>query len=138
MQPLSVSQLARAAGVGIETVRHYETLGLLPTPARDANGYRRFAPDSLRRMDFIRRAKALGFSLPEVQELLALSDGRHGDMECLHLRASDKLAAVEQRIAELQRIRDGLAHLIAACPGHGPMQECPILSALTGPAPKGH
>lgn len=135
MNPLSVTQLARAAGVGVETVRHYEKLGLLPAPQRGANGYRRFAPESLRRMDFVRRAKALGFSLPEVQELLALSDGRHGDMQQLHARAADKLATVDARLAELQRVRDGLAQLIDACPGHGPMQECPILSALAGPVP---
>jgi len=131
MQALTVTRLARAAKVGSETVRHYETLGLLPKPARTPGGYRVFPADAVRRMSFIRRAKALGFTLPEVRELLAVSDRRHGNMKALHASAAAKLKDLDQRIAELTRIREGLAQLVKACPGHGALEVCPILAALT-------
>lgn len=135
MNGLTVGQLARAAGVGHETVRHYEQVGLLPKPDRSYSGYRLFAPDSLERMHFIRRSKALGFGLPEISELLRLSDqrqsGEPSEMVQLRQAAAAKLADVDIRIAELQRIREGLVALIASCPGKGTVRDCPILAALS-------
>ena len=80
-------------------------------------------------MRFIRRAKALGFSLDEVRELLTLSDEQN--VAKVKLAAQARLDDIEQRIAELERIRSGLRSLIAACPGHGRADACPILNALT-------
>lgn len=134
MASLSIGRLASAAGVGIDTVRYYERAGLLPAPPRRASGYREYPAHSVERLRFIRRAKALGFSLAEVASLLALSDQRqHASADAVRRVAATRLADVEARIAELQRVRDGLRQLVEACPGHGQASDCPILSALTEP-----
>ncbi len=127
---MRIGELARDSGVSIDTIRYYERLGLLPPPARQPSGYRRYDADDIQRLSFIRRAKALGFGLDEIAELLALSAGRGNDMAPLRQRAEQTLAGVERRIAELSRMRDGLHALVAACPGHGALAGCPILSAL--------
>ena len=128
MDSSGIGTLAKRAGVGIDTVRYYERAGLLAPKARLSSGYRRYSELELIRLRFIRRAQALGFSLKEVSELLALSARR--DVARVKHSAQAKLADVEQRIAELEKIRDGLATLIAACPGHGRAADCPILKAL--------
>lgn len=129
---MKIGELAQRSGVGIDTVRFYEREGLLPKAQRLASGYRVYAPDDLKRLRFVRRAKALGFTLPEIRDLLALSGQRTGDMAALRSLAADKLAGVDARIAELQRVRAGLQALVAACPGHGALAHCPILDALSG------
>ena len=127
---MKTGELAKRAGVGIDTVRFYEREGLLPRAARSASGYRLYGVGDLKRLRFIGRAKALGFTLPEIRELLALSDHRGEDMAALKATAQEKLASVEARLAELERIRDGLRTLVASCPGHGALAQCPILNAL--------
>lgn len=131
-QTLTISRLARAAGVGIDTVRYYERAGLLPEPPRRGSGYRDYPPASLQRLQFIRRAKALGFSLEEIRELLQLSTDSGRGVAGVKASAEAKLQLVDERIAELQRVRDGLRELVRACPGHGELQSCPILNALSG------
>ena len=137
MKPLTVSQLAKAAGVGTETVRHYETVGLLPPAQRGSNGYRQFSADAAQRIGFIQRAKSLGFSLSEIAELLALSDRRRQDCktDMVELRnaARGKLLQIESRMKELQQIHQGLQQLIGSCPGSGKLADCPILTALSSP-----
>ena len=132
---LTISRLAERAGVGIDTVRYYERAGLLPAPPRRASGYRDYPADAVQRLRFIRRAKELGFTLTEIGELLELSDprsdGKRG-MRAVKRAAETKLAVVDHKLAELSRVRDGLHQLIEACPGHGPLQGCPILQALSG------
>ncbi len=133
METLGIGALAKRAGVGIDTVRYYERSGLLAPKTRLQSGYRRYSTAELARLRFIRRAQALGFSLKEIRELLALSKDR--DVARVKRAAQAKLADVEQRIGALKRVRDGLAVLIAACPGHGDPTECPILRALGGEGP---
>jgi DNA-binding transcriptional MerR regulator len=128
MESMGIGALAKRAGVGIDTVRYYERAGLLAPKARLASGYRRYSGLELARLRFIRRAQALGFTLKEIRELLALSARK--DVGRVKRTAQAKLVNVEQRIAELQRMRTGLATLIAACPGHGRAADCPILQAL--------
>lgn len=128
---MNIGQLARQAGVPIDTVRYYERQQLLPTARRSAGGYRVFSEPDLTRLQFIRRAKSLGFSLEEIAELLALSDQRGQDMAQVRETAVHKLADIEQRIAELQRMHAALKQLVEACPGHGGLERCPILAALT-------
>jgi MerR family copper efflux transcriptional regulator len=129
MEALGIGQLAKRGGVGIDTVRYYERNGLLAPRTRLASGYRRYGELELARLRFIRRAQGLGFTLREVKELLALSAQR--DVGRVKRSAQMKLLDVESRIAALERVRDGLAKLIAACPGHGRAADCPILQALT-------
>ena len=83
----------------------------------------------------MRRAKELGFRLGEIAELLSLAEDRHADMNGVRLRAEQRLAQVETKIAELQRVKRGLKKLIAACPGHGELDRCPIVAALSGKEP---
>lgn len=127
---MKIGELAQRAGVGIDTVRYYEKQGLLPPPVRQASGYRHYAAPDVSRLRFVRRAKALGFTLEEIRELLALSGRREDDMAGLKAAATAKLADVETRLAELARIRNGLRTLVASCPGHGALEQCPILDAL--------
>lgn len=129
MDSLGIGQLAKRGGVGIDTVRYYERNGLLAPRVRLASGYRRYGELELARLRFIRRAQALGFTLKEVKELLALSAQR--DVGRVKRSAQAKLRDVDMRIADLARVRDGLARLIEACPGHGRAADCPILRALT-------
>ncbi|MCB1602329.1 MAG: MerR family DNA-binding protein [Xanthomonadales bacterium] len=126
---MSIGGLAKQAEVAIDTVRYYERSGLLAPAGRLASGYRRYGAEELKRLRFIRRAKALGFSLDDIRALLALSAER--DVSRVRSTAQRKLGDIEQRIAELERIRNGLRTLIDACPGHGRADACPILNALS-------
>jgi MerR family transcriptional regulator, copper efflux regulator len=129
MSTLSIGQIAEQAGVAIDTVRYYERNGLLAPAGRLASGYRRYGANELQRLRFIRRAKGLGFTLDDIRALLALSDER--DVAEVKRAAQRKLDDIDHRIAELQRVRAGLNTLIAACPGHGRAEACPILNALS-------
>jgi DNA-binding transcriptional MerR regulator len=129
METLGIGQLAKRGGVGIDTVRYYERNGLLAPRDRLTSGYRRYGELEVARLRFIRRAQALGFTLKEIKDLLALSAQR--DVGRVKRSAEAKLRDVETRIADLVRVRDGLATLIDACPGHGRSADCPILRALT-------
>lgn len=131
--PFTIGTVAKRVGVSIDTIRYYEREGLLPPPARRASGYRSYDEAALTQLRFIRKAKDLGFTLEEIRELLALSRDRQHGVKAVKRRAQQRLQAMDARIADLQRVRAGLATLIAACPGHGAPDNCPILCALTDP-----
>ena len=128
MSSIGIGKLAERAGVSIDTVRYYERSGLLSPQTRLASGYRRYSDVQVARLRFIRRAQELGFSLKDIRELLGLSKLR--DVGRVKRAAERKLAEVEERLAALTRVRDGLATLVATCPGHGRAADCPILKAL--------
>lgn len=127
---LTIGTVAKRAGVPIDTIRYYEREGLLPEPLRTASGYRSYGHGTVAQLRFISRGKALGFTLEEIRELLALSTDRQRGVKAVKKRAQERLASIEARIAELQRVRDGLVELVASCPGHGAPEQCPILRAL--------
>jgi Hg(II)-responsive transcriptional regulator len=129
MGTLTIGRLAHAAGVGIDTVRFYERAGLLKKPQRTAAGYRLYAQSDAARLRFIRRAKALGFSLEEIAELLRLNDGggRRGAVRAL---AEQRLSEIEQKLTELNRMRETLRDLVHQCHGDGPLAGCPIIEAV--------
>ena len=128
---LSIGAVARGAGVGIDTIRYYEREGLLPEPRRRESGYRDYDRGAIGRLKFIRRAKALGFTLEDIRELLALSTDHVRGVRDVRQRAEHRLIKLEQRILALQRMQYGLKGLIANCPGQGDPDACPILRALT-------
>lgn len=130
MRTLTTGQLAKQAQVNVETVRYYERRGLIPEPPRRESGYRMYSQDTAARIEFIKRAKELGFSLKEVSELLSLRAGPATTCEDVKKRAEAKVADIEEKIRDLQRMKSALAKLIAACEGRGPTSECPILEAL--------
>ena len=127
---LTIGRVARGAGLAIDTVRYYEREGLLEKPARTDAGYRQYSADAVARLRFIRQAKELGFSLNEIKELLSLRVAPGKSCADVKARAEHKIADVEQRIAQLKRIKRALAKLATACSGSGPTSECPILEAL--------
>jgi MerR family copper efflux transcriptional regulator len=132
MPSLTIGQMAREAGVGIDTVRFYERQGLLEAPPRRTSGYRDFPAESLQRLRFIRRAKALAFSLREIRELLALhASSATGCVEAAG-RAREKIMAIEAKIRGLEAVRSGLEELAAACERRTTAERCPLLAALGG------
>ena len=130
MPSMTIGRLAKEAGVNIDTIRYYERNGLIPEPARRLSGYRQYGPTDVARLRFILRAKDLGFTLAEIGELLSLSADRN--VKGVKRRAEGRLEQVEHKIKELQRVRKGLKTLIDACPGHGALEGCPIVAALSG------
>lgn len=123
----TIGGLARAAGVGVETVRYYQRRGLLPEPARPPGEIRRYGDEDLRRLRFIRRAQAAGFTLEQIGELLALD--RTDDRARVRKLAQTRVAALDEKIADLKEARDALAGLASDCARKrgGP---CPILNAF--------
>lgn len=130
MSKLSIGKVAQQAGLPIDTIRYYERAGLIAPPARRESGYRDYAPEVVKQLQFIRRAKDLGFTLSEIAELLALSAQGGRDMGAMKSAAQAKLEVVDEKVRELLRIRRGLKRLVAACPGHGALAACPIVNAL--------
>ena len=130
MQQLRISEIAEQGRVNLQTIRYYEREGLLPKPPRLPSGYRVFSPETVLRVQFIKRAQDLGFSLREIKELLALRAGPGADQAEVKRIASDRLADIEAKMAALQRMKITLEQLVDACPGHGATSECPILDCL--------
>jgi len=130
MEQMSIGELAKSASVNIETIRFYERRGLIPKPPRNKSGHRVFSNDDVLRTNFIKRAQALGFSLKEISELLSLrveSGVTCGDVKT---RVDMKIKDVENRIADLEDMRDALGRLSRKCTGKGPISECPFLEEL--------
>jgi len=127
---MTIGQIATASGIGIQTLRYYEREKLLPPAARRPSGYRVYQPEAVARLRFIRRAKDLGFSLPEIRELLKLQDEKPGKRARLKSLADRKVAELDEKIRDLSRMREMLAHLSRSCSGKGPVQGCPIVEAL--------
>lgn len=127
---LTIGQVAKGAGVVVETIRYYERQGLIEPPPRRASGYRVYPESVIRRLLFIRRAKELGFSLREIKELLSLRQEPAATCSDVKERAQAKMADIEARINDLVKMKEALARLTETCPGKGPLSVCPILDAL--------
>lgn len=130
MSVLTIGQLAKQAGVNLETIRYYERRGLLSEPPRRASGYRQYEPDVVARICFIKRAQELGFSLNEIQELLSLRIDAETACSEVKQRAEAKVAEIEQKMETLQRMKQVLTDLMRHCRTQEPTAECPILAAL--------
>jgi MerR family mercuric resistance operon transcriptional regulator len=130
MRTLTIGQLAKHAGVGVETVRFYERKGLLDEPPRRESGYRQYALEVVARLQFIRRAKELGFSLKEIGDLLSLRVDPASTCDEVKSRAEAKITDIDTKLRDLQRMKAALVTLAAACNGSGPISQCPILDAM--------
>lgn len=131
---LLIGELARQAGLNITAVRFYERRGLLPDVERASSGYRLYPPVAVDRLLFIQRAKSLGFSLDEIAELLSLNQNPATCCQDVRDKAAAKMADIEHKLAQLQRIHAALNELVQQCPGDGPSSTCPILTALNDDA----
>ena len=127
---MRIGELAERAGVNVQTVRYYERRGLLPEPERRASGYRDYGTGDLTRLRFILRAKSLGFTLSEVEDLLELRVDPGRTAEDVRRQAEGKIADVEAKIRDLRRIRRALGRLVDTCDAHGPPEACALMHAV--------
>lgn len=133
MLSMTIGKLAKSAGVGVETLRYYERRGLIQPRHRTESGYRVYDHDAERRLQFIRRAQTLGFSLDEIGDLLQLSHQPEASAAEVKQLAQARIDDIDKRISDLQRMRSALAALECQCPGEaGTTGQCPILGALGG------
>lgn len=130
MSCLTTGELARRGGVKLPTIRYYERRGILPEPPRTAAGYRVFNADALRRLRFIKHAQTLGFTLKEIEELLALRLDSENKCDDVRRRAEAKVRHVEEKIKHLRVIKKAINRLIDVCRNRGSADECPLLELL--------
>ncbi|MAX74635.1 MAG: MerR family transcriptional regulator [Nioella sp.] len=130
MKILRRGDLARLTGCNLETIRYYETIGVMPEPPRSSKNYRVYDDTHVTRLRFVMRARELGFTLDEVRDLLAMVDG--GQQTCGEVQAlaTAHLATVRAKIADLRRIEHVLSSTVAQCTGDD-VPECPVIDALT-------
>ena len=133
MRCLTTGELARRGGVKLPTIRYYERRGILPKPPRTAAGYRVFDADALRRLRFIKHAQTLGFTLREIEELLALRLDSQNQCADVRHRAEAKVRDVEEKIRHLHAIRKAINRLIDDCRSRGSASECPLVELLEAP-----
>ncbi|NOV31950.1 MerR family DNA-binding protein [Methylomonas sp. ZR1] len=131
MSPLTIGKLAKHTEVTIETIRHYQRIGLLTEPAKPHGGYRVYSADSIKRVRFIKRAQQAGFTLKEIATLLSL-DGAH----CTDVRqlAEHKCQQIDQQIRDLTALRQALEGLVNDCQKTAPAAHCAILDAFSDDA----
>ena len=130
-EKLTVGKIAKAAGVGVETLRFYEREGILDAPARTSSGYRLYDTGAVDRIRFVHRAQALGFTLREIRELIVLDSQPDASCDDLREAADHKLALVQSKIDDLERMRLGLTTLLASCNAGQPLRDCPVMKCLT-------
>ncbi|WP_308296391.1 MerR family DNA-binding protein [Rhizobacter sp. J219] len=129
---LTIGRLAKAAGVGVETVRYYQSRGLLRVPPA-SGAFRIYPLAAIDRIAFIKRAQSLGFSLDEVHSLLDLEDGRN--RRAIQSVTQARLAQIDDKLGELNRMRGVLSDLLNRCRQTGQMHVCPIIETLAGARP---
>ena len=126
---MTIGQVAKAAGVNVETIRFYQRLGLLAEPIRPPGGVRRYGGEHVSRLRFVKRAQQLGFSLADIQRLLILEEPQScGEARSL---AAEKLELVEARLSDLTRMREVLKELVSRCDLRRGKIACPIIATLT-------
>jgi len=134
-RPFRIGWLSRQSGVNIETIRYYEREGLLAKPPRTKSGYRSYGPSDARRLGFVRRTRALGFSLDDVRRLLRLADQKARSCRSVHGLATAHLTDIRAKIADLRTMESVLEAMVQEC-AEGTMPDCPLLDALSGDAAK--
>lgn len=130
METLTIGKVAKQSGLGVETIRFYERRGLLDPPPRNDSGYRQYPVETITKLHFIKRAKTLGFSLKEIGELFNLRQNHNATCGDVRLQAQAKIKNIEEKIHDLNKMKEALAELTCKCQGQGPIRDCPILSAL--------
>jgi len=130
MEALKIGEVARQAGVNLQTIHYYERRGLLPKPPRTESNYRAYPEDAVLRVRFIKRAQELGFTLKEIKELLSLRAAPRTRCADVRNRAEAKVQGIDDKVRTLQAMRRALTRLIGECSGKGPVTQCPILEAL--------
>lgn len=130
MNGMTIGQLAKKSGIGVESIRFYERCGLILQPERPSSGFRRYPEDVLARLQFIRGAKDLGFSLREIAELLALRRHPGDSCQAVRAQAETKVGEIDMKIRALRQMRGELMNLVDSCSGRGLISACPILDSF--------
>ena len=130
MTGLKVGEVAKQAGVNLQTIHYYERRGLLPKPPRTGTNYRAYPEDAVLRVRFIKRAQEIGFTLKEIKQLLSLRAAPRTRCADVRERAEAKVQDIDDKVRTLQAMRKALTKLIGECSGKGPVTQCPILEAL--------
>lgn len=132
MKAMKIGEVAKCCGVGIETIRFYEREGLLQEPERRPSGYRQYDESTIKRLEYIGRAKELGFTLAEIRELLELSFAVH--QGCVHIRqrAEAKITDIEIKLRSLQKMRRSLRSIVNQCKKKDSPHECPLVHDAEG------
>ena len=125
-------QVARNAGVNVETLRYYERRGILPTPERRASGYREYTEEAVGVIRFVKRAQELGFSLDEVETLLLLAAGGPESCDSARALATRKLDELGAKMRSIRAMQDSLRRLVATCEMPSSERDCPLLDAIGG------
>ncbi|KIZ43391.1 MULTISPECIES: helix-turn-helix domain-containing protein [Hyphomicrobiales] len=126
-----IGDLARHTGTKVVTIRYYEKIGLLPEAGRSAGNYRVYGQAELDRLRFIRRCRALGFSLDQVKELVALSSDEERPCAEVDALTREHLDEIERKIADLKSLADQLRRISASCDGATHISNCRIIEALS-------
>ena len=132
---MNIGEAARQSGVSAKMVRHYESLRLLPHVYRSDSGYRQYSDAEVHTLRFIKRSRELGFSMPEIAELVSLWQNRRRASKNVRRIAQKHADDLAQRIAAMQAMQKTLGHLIHCCQGDD-RPDCPILDDLAGAAPR--
>lgn len=127
MTAMKIGEVAKRSGIGIETIRYYEREGLLLEPERRPSGYRQYDESTLERLEYIRRAKELGFTLAEIRELLELSFAAHAGCDHIRQRAEAKIADIEGKIRNLLQMKRSLGKIVAQCRAKNTADDCPLV-----------
>jgi MerR family copper efflux transcriptional regulator len=127
----TVGRLARAAGVGVETIRFYEKRGLIERPEKPRSGYRTYEANDVSRIQFIKQAQSIGFTLSEIAELIRLAEDSRSQCGDVQSRAQDKMRAVDAKLADLTRMRGELERLATRCESTQPLADCGLLNCLS-------
>lgn len=129
---LRIGEVSKLTQISVETLRFYETKGLLSPSKKPTTGYRYYSQESVNKLSFIAKAKTLGFSLSEISELLAFANEVESDCEKVKTGVENKIAEVQAKITSLQDLEASLQVLNKVCDGKDPIQKCPIINSLKG------
>lgn len=135
MKAMKIGEVARISGTGIETIRFYEREGLLLEPERRPSGYRQYDEATVERLNYIRQAKELGFTLAEIKELLELSFA-HSNCEHIRQRAEGKITDIESKIRSLQQMKRSLRKIVERCRAKDSTGDCPLVHKAKRPSRK--
>ena len=135
MKTMKIGEVAKLSGTGIETIRFYEREGLLLEPERRPSGYRQYDESTVERLEYIRRAKELGFTLAEIRELMELSFVSQTRCDHIRQRAETKITDIESKIRSLQQIKRSLGKILEQCQQKNSTDDCPLVHKTTKRSP---
>jgi len=127
MAAMKIGEISRRSGLSVETIRYYEREGLLSEPERRPSGYRLYDDAVLERLEYIRRAKDLGFTLAEIRELLELSFNAHACCDHIRQRVEAKIVDIESKVRSLQQMKQSLKKILTHCRSGGRGEDCPLI-----------